>query len=56
VDLNYLFSRQQIERSRAQMAKTPASRRVHQELAEHYERFIEEMTAERFGFLRRPQA
>ncbi len=45
MDLNYLFRRQQIERSRAQTASSDAARQAHEELAAGYERQIKEQTA-----------
>jgi len=47
-DLNYLFFRQQVERSRAEVAASDAARKAHEELAEAYEEQIEESTAETF--------
>jgi histone H3/H4 len=47
-DLNYLFFRQQVERSRAEIAASEAAREAHEELAEAYEEQIEESTAETF--------
>jgi hypothetical protein len=44
MDLNYLFRRQQVERSRAETADTDAARRVHEELAASYEQQIENQT------------
>jgi hypothetical protein len=40
VDLNYLFHRQQVERSLAEAASSEAARKIHLELAEEYERRI----------------
>lgn len=40
MDLNYLFHRQQVERSLADAAASEAARRIHLELAEEYERQI----------------
>jgi hypothetical protein len=40
MDLNYLFHRQQVERSLAQAAASEAARKIHEELAEEYERQI----------------
>lgn len=45
MDLNYLFRRQQVERSRAETANSTAARRAHEQLAVGYERQIEEQTA-----------
>jgi hypothetical protein len=50
VDLNYLFHRQQVERTRAEGAETDAARAVHEELAKQYEERIEELTANGFHF------
>lgn len=40
MDLNYLYYRQQIERSRAAAAQSEAARQVHKELAVAYEKRI----------------
>ena len=40
MDLNYLFYRQQIERSRADSAGSAEAREAHEELAREYERRI----------------
>lgn len=37
MDLNYLFHRQQVERSKASTANSDAARKSHEELAELYE-------------------
>ena len=47
-DLNYLFFRQQVERSRAEVAASDAARKAHEELAEAYEEQIDKSTAETF--------
>jgi hypothetical protein len=52
VDLNYLFHRQQVERSRAEAAKNDAARKAHEELAERYEEEIDQRTGDEFGFPR----
>ena len=39
-DLNYLFHRQQVERSKATSADSDAARKSHEELAELYENEI----------------
>jgi phage gp36-like protein len=44
VDLNYLFHRQQVERTRAEAALSEAARRIHAELAQEYERKIEQLS------------
>ena len=48
MDLNYLFFRQQVERSRAEAAASEAARKAHEGLAESYEEKIDESTAETF--------
>lgn len=53
MDLNYLFYRQQIERSRADAASNDAVRKVHEELAIEYERQIRQ-AAGRLDGERRP--
>ena len=40
MDLNYLFYRQQVERSLADAANSDVARRAHLELARHYEEEI----------------
>lgn len=40
MDLNYLFYRQQIERSMAEAAGSAAARKIHEELASVYEEQI----------------
>jgi hypothetical protein len=47
-DLNYLFHRQQIERSRAATASSNAAREAHEELAAAYEEQINRETADGF--------
>ena len=42
MDLNYLYYRQQIETSMAEAAHSDAARKVHGELAEEYEKRINE--------------
>ncbi|MES2119128.1 MAG: hypothetical protein V4513_00950 [Pseudomonadota bacterium] len=44
MDLNYLFHRQQVERTMAQAAASEAARLIHLELAEEYERRIVAMS------------
>lgn len=51
MDLNYLFHRQQIERSRAETAASEAARRIHEELAEEYERQIATLSEGKVTFL-----
>ena len=41
MDINYLFLRQQTERSRAATANSDVARRIHEQLADEYERLIE---------------
>lgn len=53
MDINYLFLRQQMERSRAQAATSEVARRIHEQLADEYERLIEEATAGRVNFVGR---
>lgn len=50
MDLNYLFHRQQIERSRAQAATCARARQAHAELAALYEQAIERVTSGRVTF------
>jgi hypothetical protein len=50
VDINYLFLRQQIERSRARAATSDVARRIHEQLADEYERLIAEATGGRVTF------
>lgn len=50
MDINYLFLRQQIERSRAQAAGSDVARRIHEQLADEYERLIEDATGGRVTF------
>ena len=40
MDLNYLFYRQQVERSRSDSANSEVARKAHEELAKEYERRI----------------
>ena len=54
MDINYLFQRQQIERSRAKVATSDVARRIHEQLAGEYERQIEEVTKGRVSFVRAP--
>jgi len=44
MDLNYLFHRQQIERSRARAAKSEAARKAHEALAREYEEQIKRLS------------
>jgi hypothetical protein len=56
LDINYLFLRQQVERSRAQAATTHVAREIHEQLADQYERLIENATGGRISFMRRQRA
>lgn len=47
MDLNYLFYRQQIERSMAKSARSEPVRKVHEELATSYEERISRATTAR---------
>ena len=49
LDLNYLFHRQQVERSRAASASSEEARAIHELLARQYEAQIEKLTAEEFS-------
>ena len=49
VDINYLFLRQQTERSRADAAASAIARKIHEQLANEYERLIEDATEGRIG-------
>jgi hypothetical protein len=51
VDINYLFLRQQTERSRAESAASDVARSIHEQLAIEYERLIEDATQGRVTFL-----
>ena len=44
MDLNYLFLRQQVERTLAESARTEAARHAHEEMARQYELEIERLT------------
>jgi hypothetical protein len=50
MDLNYLFHRQQVERTRAEAAYSDEARIAHEQLAERYEAIIEEGTAGNLTF------
>ena len=56
VDINYLFLRQQTERTRAKTATSDVARRIHEQLANEYERLIEDATAGRVSFARSARA
>ena len=45
MDLNYIFLRQQVERSLAKTSTSEAARKAHEELARAYELEIERMSA-----------
>jgi hypothetical protein len=51
VDINYLLLRQQTERSRAETATSDVARRIHEQLADQYERLIEDATNGRISFI-----
>ena len=50
MDLNYLFLRQQAERTLAEMAEHPAARDAHAEMARQYELEIERKSGGRIVF------
>ena len=52
MDINYLFLRQQMERSRAKVATTDVARNIHEQLASEYERLSEDATQGRISFVR----
>jgi hypothetical protein len=51
MDLNYLFHRQQVEKSLAKSASSVVVQRIHEQLATEYERQIEDLTAGRIKFV-----
>lgn len=51
MDINYLFLRQQTERSRARAAASDVARTIHEQLASQYERLIEDATEGRVTFV-----
>ena len=51
MDVNYLFLRQQMERSRAATATSDVARSIHEQLANEYERLIEHATQGRVTFV-----
>ena len=51
MDVNYLFLRQQMERSRAATATSDVARTIHEQLANEYERLIEDATDGRVTFV-----
>ena len=50
MDLNYVFLRQQVERSRADRARNDAAREAHEQLARTYELAIEQKSGGRIVF------
>ena len=56
MDINYLFLRQQIERSLAEAAASEAARKIHEQMADEYERLIADATGGRVTFAHVPQA
>lgn len=50
MDLNYLFRRQQIERSLADSARSDEARQAHEEMAQAYEQAIERKSRGRIVF------
>ena len=50
MDLNYLFHRQQVERTRAETAETEEARVAHDQLARCYEAQINQATDGEFEF------
>jgi len=55
MDLNYLFYRQQVERSTAETANSEAACRIHGELAREYENRIHRLTNGRNLFPSNPR-
>ena len=51
MDLNYLFHRQQVERTRADAAASDAARKIHEELAAQYEQQIVALSDGKVSFL-----
>jgi hypothetical protein len=51
MDINYLFQRQQVERRLARAATSAIARKIHEQLADGYERQIEEVTQGRVMFV-----
>lgn len=56
MDLNYLFHRQQVERSRAEAANSEAARKAHEELAHEYEEQIKRLSNGDVSFPSAPAA
>ena len=50
MDLNYLFRRQQVERTWSEMAENEEARAAHEELAKRYEEQIERLTGDDYWF------
>jgi hypothetical protein len=50
MDLNYVFLRQQMERTRAEAARNAAARAAHEEMAHQYELEIERKSGGRVAF------
>ena len=53
MDINYLFHRQQAERTRSDAATSEAARNIHEHLAREYEHMIELATGGRITFVGR---
>ena len=51
LDINYLFLRQQTERSRAATASSEVARKIYEQLADEYERLIANATEGRVTFV-----
>jgi hypothetical protein len=51
MDMNYIFLRQQVERSRAKVATSDIAHKIHETLASEYERKIEAATDGRVTFV-----
>lgn len=51
MDLNYLFHRQQVERSRAEAATSEAARKAHEQLAKEYQDQIKRVSAGEVEFV-----
>lgn len=50
MDLNYVFLRQQVERTRANASANSAAREAHEEMARQYELEIERQSGGRIAF------
>lgn len=55
MDLNYLFLRQQVERSFAKAARSKAAREAHEEMARAYELAIERRSGGKVAFSSSPK-